>query len=60
VVDVLLSATERALYVLTEGALSVADLAAVAAGGGTWAGAPLAAVASAGAGARYAGLALSQ
>jgi hypothetical protein len=60
VVDVLLSATERALYVLTDGALSVADLAAVAAGGGTWAGAPLAAVASAGAGARYAGLALSQ
>jgi hypothetical protein len=60
VVDVLLSATERALYVLTDGALSVADLASVAAGGGTWAGAPLAAVASAGAGERYAGLALSQ
>ena len=60
VVDVLLSATERALYVLTEGALGVVDLAAVAASSGTFAAAPLEVVASAGAGARFAGLALSQ
>jgi hypothetical protein len=60
VVDVLLSATERALYVLTDGALSVADLAAVAAANGTWAAAPLALVASASGGARFGGLALSQ
>jgi hypothetical protein len=58
VVDVLLSATERALYVLTDGALSVADLAAAASG--PWASVPLAPVASAGVGARFGGLALSQ
>jgi len=55
-VDVLLSATERALYVLTDGELAVVDLAA----GGAWAGAPLVPVASAAGGARFAGLALSQ
>lgn len=55
-VDVLLSATERALYVLTDGALAVVDLAA----GGAWASVPLVQVASAQGGARFAGLALSQ
>jgi hypothetical protein len=55
-VDVLLSATERALYVLTDGALAVIDLGS----GGAWANALLVPVASASGGARFAGLALSQ
>ena len=68
-VDVLLSATERALYVLNDGALGVVDMAGqapvvdmagLAAASSKWAAAGVAPVASAAAGARFAGLALSQ
>jgi hypothetical protein len=58
-VDVLLSATERALYVLSDTTLGVVDLAALV--GGTWASAAVKAVTSVNTtGSRFAGLALSQ
>ena len=60
-VDVLLSGTERALYVLSDTTLGVVDLAALASSGGSWASATVTAVSSVNStGARFAGLALSQ